>query len=196
MVTWIEEDYGNDIPPKVTEYLSLIKGRIARLENLIRGILSYALVGKGVQVKEQINVRELVQEIIDNLAVQNGLSFDVSDQLPVFFSNKIQLTQVFTNLVSNSVKYHDKPAGTIKIYHKEHRDHYDFFVEDNGPGIAPAYHEKIFIIFQTLKVRDSFESTGVGLAIVKKILVDRKEKINLVSEPGKGTIFSFTWSKI
>jgi light-regulated signal transduction histidine kinase (bacteriophytochrome) len=78
---------------------------------------------------------------------------------------------------------------------KNASDHYEFFIEDNGPGIAKNYHEKIYAIFQTLQERDSFESTGVGLAIVKKILDDRKQRISLTSEPGKGSVFSFTWPK-
>ena len=73
--------------------------------------------------------------------------------------------------------------------------HYKFFVEDDGPGIAKSYHEKIFVIFQTLQEGDNSESTGIGLAIVKKILTDRKLNIEVTSEPGKGSTFSFTWPK-
>ena len=82
----------------------------------------------------------------------------------------------------------------MKIYSKEQTAYYEFVVEDDGPGIDKKYHDKIFIIFQTLQERDSFESTGVGLTIVKKILDDRKETIKIISEPGKGCIISFTWS--
>jgi signal transduction histidine kinase len=195
VVTWIEEDYGTHIPPKVNEYLSLIKGRITRLENLIQGILSYALVGKEVQAKEEVDLKEMVLEIFENLPVKKGVTLDISCELPVFYANKIPLTQVLTNLISNSVKYHDKETGFVRVSCTEKADHYEFSVEDNGPGIAGAYHEKIFVIFQTLQERDSFESTGVGLAIVKKILEDRKEKITVTSAQGKGALFTFTWSK-
>ena len=108
----------------------------------------------------------------------------------------MHLKLLFTNLISNALKYHDKPDGIVKVYYKSNGDHYEFYVEDNGPGIDKNYHEKIFMIFQTLEARDSFESTGVGLAIVKKILDDRNLKIKIISEPGKGTIFSFTWPKL
>ncbi|MEO6720843.1 MAG: ATP-binding protein [Ferruginibacter sp.] len=192
---WIEEDYGPEIPERIKEYLALIKGRVSRLENLIQGILTYARVGKETQVNEQINVRELVLEILENLPIKKTMNIEVSTEMPVFYSNRILLMQVFTNLISNSVKYHDKEDGKVKIYSEEHNDHFKFSVEDNGPGIAAAYHDKIFIIFQTLQERDSFESNGVGLAIVKKILVDRKEKVWVTSAPGKGSVFSFTWAK-
>jgi signal transduction histidine kinase len=102
---------------------------------------------------------------------------------------------VFSNLIDNALKYNDKTNGLVKVYHKEYPGHWEFFVSDNGPGISKNYHEKIFMIFQTLKERDSFESTGVGLAIVKKILDSRGEEIKLESEAGTGSIFSFTWKK-
>ncbi|HVK96510.1 MAG TPA: ATP-binding protein, partial [Flavisolibacter sp.] len=195
IVSWIEEDHYDELSPKVKEYFDLIKGRLNRSENLIQGILSYARINKDVEHQEEVNVNHLVKDAIENTPVDKKLQIHIDDQLPVIFSEKIPLLQVFSNLLSNAVKYHDKEDGFIKIFHKDHGSHYEFFVEDNGPGIASHYHHKIFIIFQTLQERDSFESTGVGLAIVKKILDDRKEKINLISEPGKGTLFSFTWSK-
>ncbi len=85
--------------------------------------------------------------------------------------------------------------GLVKIYHQDHLMHYEFFVEDDGPGIGKNYHNKIFVIFQTLQERDQVESTGVGLAIVKKILDDRNQKITYYFRCGRGSIFSFTWPK-
>ncbi|MDB5202739.1 MAG: hypothetical protein JWQ27_2148 [Ferruginibacter sp.] len=195
VVGWIEEDYGDDVPVKVKEYLGLIKGRIIRLENMIRGILSYARIGKEQNEKEQVNVLALVQDIRESLPAHEGVEVSIAPDLPQLFTDKIPLTQVFTNLLSNALKYHDKSPGWVRVYCVDFKDHVTFFVEDNGPGIAASHQEKIFIIFQTLLERDSFESTGVGLAIVKKIMMDRKEKIILQSEPGKGATFSFTWRK-
>ena len=108
---------------------------------------------------------------------------------------EVPLLQVFSNLIGNAIKHHDKPNGLIKVYHQDRFSHYEFFVEDNGPGIGKNYHNKIFLIFQTLQERDTVENTGVGLAIVKKILDDRNQKINIISDAGKGAIFSFTWAK-
>ena len=195
VVNWIEEDHAEEISPKVQEYLQMIKGRVVRGENLIQGILSYARVGKNVQEKEKVDINALIKEVAETLSFKPGLTFSVEKDLPVIYTQKFPLLQLFSNLISNAIKYHDKANGNIKVYHKEHHDHYEFFVEDDGPGIAKNYHDKIFLIFQTLQERDSFESTGVGLAIVKKILEARKETIKIVSEPGIGSIFSFTWSK-
>lgn len=195
VVTWIEEDHGKELPPRVNEYLDLIKGRIVRLENLIQGILSYALIGREVHPKEKVKVQELVEEIFENLPVKPGLRLDIPAELPVITTDKVPLSQVLTNLMSNGVKYHDKPEGFLRVTCVDQTDHYLFCVADNGPGIAGIYHDKIFVIFQTLQDRDSFESTGVGLAIVKKILDDRKERIIVTSNPGQGVQFDFTWGK-
>jgi len=196
VISWIEEDYLNEMPPKLQEYLQLIKGRVLRLENLIQGILSFARIGKDLNENEEINTSDLVREIVENIPEKDGISVVIGNNMPVIHSEKIPLSQVFANLISNAIKYHDKSKGEVKIYSKENTAYYEFFVEDNGPGVDKKYHDKILIIFQTLQERDSFESTGVGLAIVKKILDDRKEQIKIVSEPGKGFVFSFTWSKI
>jgi signal transduction histidine kinase len=162
---------------------------------MIKGILLYARVGKQNPEKEYINLSLLLQDITENLVLKPGLRIDVQKNLPEIYTERIPLQQVLSNLISNAVKHHDKDNGYIKVYLRSARDHYEFFVEDNGPGIAKIYHDKIFAIFQTLQERDSFESTGVGLAIVKKILDARKQNISVMSEPDKGSTFSFTWPK-
>ena len=194
VVSWIEEDHGTEISPKLTEYVQIIKGRLVRTENLIHGILSYARIGKEKQEKEDVDVNQLVDEISEAL-MKPGIKLIISSKLPKLFTEKLPLLQVFSNLIGNAVKHHDKRNGLIKVYHQEHFLHYEFFVEDNGPGISKNYHNKIFVIFQTLHERDVVESTGVGLAIVKKILDDRNQKIDIISDIGKGSIFSFTWPK-
>src|SRR5690606_3636549 len=106
-----------------------------------------------------------------------------------------QLQQVFSNLISNAIKYNDKEEGLITIGFKESEEYYTFSVKDNGPGIDADYHERIFVIFQTLQERDAVESTGVGLAIVKKIVEWQGGTIWVNSEPGQGATFTFTWPK-
>jgi signal transduction histidine kinase len=195
VVTWIDEDHHDELTPKVKEYVQLIKGRLVRAENLIQGILSYARVGREVPVKEEVNLNLLVNEIWESAVGDAALTLEVRKNLPTIFTEKLPLEQVLSNLIGNALKYHNKPKGKVKVYLKDSPTYYTFFVEDNGPGIDKIYHEKIFMIFQTLQERDTFESTGVGLAIVKKILDDRKQTIKITSTPGKGSIFSFTWSK-
>jgi signal transduction histidine kinase len=194
VVSWIEEDHGVDIPPRVKEYVGMIKGRVKRAESLLNGILSYSRVGREVQKREMVSVSELIDEIKGYLP-EKSITLIVQHPLPEIYTEKLPLFQVFSNLLNNAYHYHNKENGIVKVFHKDIGDHYKFFVEDNGPGIAKNYHEKIFVIFQTLREGDSNESTGIGLAIVKKILTDRKLHIEVASEPGKGSTFSFTWPK-
>jgi signal transduction histidine kinase len=195
VVTWIEEDHSQELSPKVKEYIQLIKGRLVRAENLIQGILMYARVGREMAVREDVDLNEMIHEVLENVAPDVSQRVEVQSGLPVIFTERIPLEQVFSNLISNAVKYHDKPDGFIRISFRDTDQHYKFFVEDNGPGIDRIYHDKVFMIFQTLHERDAAESTGVGLAIVRKILEDRKQTIKLISSPGKGSTFVFTWPK-
>lgn len=195
VVTWIEEDHSFDLPPKVNEYLELIKGRIKRAENLLNGLLQYARIGKHETEIEQVDINELISEVREYVPKRPGIEIKVQPNMPILHSERVPLLQIFANLLTNAIKYHDKQAGHVKVYHRSLADHYEFFVEDDGPGIDKNYHEKIFVIFQTLNERDKVESTGVGLAIVKKILDDRSLNININSESNKGSVFSFTWPK-
>jgi signal transduction histidine kinase len=194
VVTWIEEDHKHELSPKVDQYLHIIKERIVRGENLIEGILSYARVGREDLERETVDLNLLVSEILENLPADKGIRVEVMP-LPILYSEKFLLFQVFSNLIGNAIKYNDKELGRVKVYCEEHLSEYEFFVEDNGIGIAAPYHKKIFTIFQTLSDRGTTTSTGVGLAIVKKILDGKKKNILLRSEPGKGSLFSFTWPK-
>lgn len=195
VISWIEEDHIHELSPKVAGYLDMMKGRVKRGEHLIEGILSYARVGKEELHNEEVVVKTLIEEISESTNTKPGIKVVPHDNLPVIYTERVPLMQVFSNLISNAIKYHDKSKGTVRVYHRDMGSYYEFYVEDDGPGISKAYHDKIFKIFQTLHDRDSIESTGVGLAIVKKILDARGERIDLKSENGKGSIFSFTWTK-
>ncbi|HEX7847228.1 MAG TPA: ATP-binding protein, partial [Chitinophagaceae bacterium] len=115
---------------------------------------------------------------------------------PVIYSERVKLEQVFTNLISNAVKYTPREDGYISISCLQLPNYCRFTVKDNGIGIDPEYHKRIFEIFQTLRERNEKESTGIGLAIVKKILDDQHCSITVNSALGKGTEFVFTWPLI
>src|SRR5205085_7382149 len=108
----------------------------------------------------------------------------------------IRLSQVFSNLIDNGIKYNNKENKEIDVFSEETSDGWIFTVKDNGPGIEKQYHERIFVIFQTLNRRDDLESTGVGLAIVKKIIEDQGGKIWVESSPGNGAQFKFFWPRV
>ncbi|WP_151087314.1 sensor histidine kinase [Hymenobacter baengnokdamensis] len=195
---WIEEDMGKDtLPPHIQEFLGLMRQRVHRMENLITGILDLARVGRVAEANEAVFVRQLLREITDTVGLPEGMHLELPFFLPTLPTNRTQLQQVFTNLISNAIKYHDHPeTGTLRIGCEDLNDSfYRFSVQDDGPGIAPEYHERIFVIFQTLVERDTLESTGVGLAIVKKIVERQGGRIWVESAEGKGATFFFTWPK-
>ncbi|MES2575342.1 MAG: ATP-binding protein [Bacteroidota bacterium] len=190
VVRWIEEDHEKELSPELKKYLKIIPQKTMRMEALINGLLDYARLNIKVP-SEYINTNALVQEIADSIVPRN-FRLEIGN-LPELFTERIKLEQVFANLISNSVKYTPQDDGLIQISCKEFPDYYEFSIKDNGIGIATEYHEKIFEIFQTLREQNEQESTGVGLAIVKKIIDDQQEKITVKSVLGNGAEFIFTW---
>jgi signal transduction histidine kinase len=192
VVKWIEEDLGNELSEEMKKYLSIIPQRTRRMEDLINGLLDYARISEKTQPLE-VDVNELVKEIV-NAIVPRHFKVEIGE-LPVIFTEPIKLEQVFTNLISNAVKYTPHENGHIIVTCKEEVELYRFSVKDNGMGIDPEYHKKIFEIFQTLREKNEIESTGVGLAIVKKIVEDQHGSIQVISRAGEGAEFIFTWTK-
>ena len=195
---WIEEDMGQEqLPAHIREFLGLMRQRVHRMEKLITGILDLARIGRMTREQETVFVRTLLRDITDSLGLPEGLAVELPFFLPTLTTDAVQLQQVFTNLISNAVKYHDHPkTGHVVIGCDDAGEFYSFSVADDGPGIDPEYHERIFVIFQTLTERDTLESTGVGLAIVKKIVERQGGRISIESAEGQGAKFIFTWPKL
>jgi signal transduction histidine kinase len=194
IISWIEEDHKTELSGDVVRNLELIKGRTDRLENMINGLLEYARIGKTKAVPETVDVKLLLSDL-QQILVPRDVKVSFLTPFPIIKTEKVRLEQVFSNLLSNAIKYNKSVDREIKIGCYDEADHYKFTVTDNGPGIEKEYYEKIFMIFQTLQERDAFESTGVGLAIVKKIVEENKGTIIVESTIGQGTTFIFTWPK-
>ena len=194
IVKWIEDELAAELSPQMHTYLDQMKGRLSRLEDLINGLLAYARVGRTAQSAENVDVNQLVEEIAD-LVVPPDFTLRVGPGMPTFVTDRLGLQQVFTNLLSNAVKYHHRGAGQLEITCQEVGQHYEFRVQDDGPGIAPEYHQKIFLLFQTLRDRNTAESTGIGLSIVQKIINEHHGTIRVDSAQGRGAGFIFTWPK-
>jgi PAS domain S-box-containing protein len=192
---WIEDDLGGAVPEETRSHLDLLRKRVYRMENLIDGLLMYSRVGRQEVGTEMTDTGRMVEEIIDSLMPSSSFSFVIAPDLPCFPTKRLLLAQVFANLIGNALKHHDRDAGTIAIDTKDLGDHFEFTVRDDGPGIAPEYHEKIFQIFQTLKSRDEKESTGIGLSIVRKLVESEGGTITVESAGDRGTAFRFTWPK-
>ena len=191
---WIEEDIGDRFTPEAHKQMEMLRGRVHRMEAMIDGILEYSRIGRVRLKPEEVDVGKLLADVIDLLDPPGNLRVVVGDGMPVVSGHKLRLQQVFMNLVGNAIKHHDKAAGRIVIGCREAGGgFYEFSVSDDGPGIESRYHEKIFVIFQTLQPRDKVESTGLGLSLVKKIVESEGGTITVESELGKGSTFRFTW---
>ena len=177
------------------EHLQLLLSRVDRMENLIGGILQYSRIGRFKEELVEIDLNELVPDVVDMLAPPECITVAIQPNLPTIECERTKTTQVFQNLLSNAIKYMDKPDGHIEISCIEGPEAWEFRVADNGPGIESKYFAKIFQMFQTLSPRDELESTGVGLALVKKIVEMYGGCVSVESELHKGTTFVFTLPK-
>jgi signal transduction histidine kinase len=192
---WLASDYADSLDEDGKDLLSTLTGRLDRMHNLIEGILQYSKIGRVKDEEEEIDLDLIVRETVDLLAPPPSFLIKVGSKLPTVRFDPTRVRQVFQNLISNAIKYNDKPEGLIEIDCEDLGTQYRFAVSDNGPGIDEKYHEKIFGIFQTLNARDEFESTGIGLSVVKKVVEMKKGKIWVESKAGEGTRFVFTIPK-
>jgi PAS domain S-box-containing protein len=193
LVSWIEEDAGEVLQGDSLEHFGMIKNRINRMNMLLKDLLDYSRVGKNDGLPQQLNLQETAKHCYQLLDLPKDFVIDVDDVDLVL--PKLPLELVLTNLMSNAIKHHDKKSGIIKIKYKQLKHNYQISVTDDGPGIDPSLHKKIFMKFQTLKPRDEVEGSGLGLAMVEKALANYLGKISIKSDIGKGTTFIVTWPK-
>jgi light-regulated signal transduction histidine kinase (bacteriophytochrome) len=192
---WISDDYSELLDEEGKENLDLLQKRTEKMNGMVQGILEYSRVGRTEKENENIDLNEILKNVIDLLAPPDNVKITIEDKLPEYTADRTRLTQLFENLLSNSIKHLDKPKGIIKIGCKSKANEWEFSIADNGPGIEEKYFEQIFKIFQTLKQDSTGRSTGIGLTIVRKIMDLYGGRIWLESELGKGTTFYFTLPK-
>jgi signal transduction histidine kinase len=168
----------------------------SHLSEMITSILEYSKQSIEQQTVEEVDVFELVNQIVFLLFPPANFTIKVADTLPTIRTRKIKLQQVFQNLISNAMKYVDKPDALIKIDAVEKEDFYIFSVEDNGPGMGKQDLDKIFKLFEVGENKSNKDSsTGVGLNILKVLVEEQGGRIWVESLPGKGSVFYFEWRK-
>lgn len=196
LAQWIQDDLGRQLAGDSGKHLELLQGRVRRMEALIDGILAYSRAGRHASAPEPVDTGELVGEAIELIAPPENVTVRVAGNMPTLLAERIPLQQVFMNLIGNAVKYSGKFASRpeVDIAWRDSGDAFEFSVRDNGPGISPEFHRRIWGIFQTLDRRDK-EGTGVGLSLVQKVVESRGGEVSLESQPGQGATFRFTWPK-
>lgn len=178
--------------------LQLLISSTDKLGSLIDGLLDYSKSEKLLtEEKSNIDPDSLKNEIAGLFTFSNNLQLDLTSSVSKLYANKTVLDQILINLVTNAIKYNDKNLIEIELGISENDTHYNFYVQDNGPGIDPKYHDRIFNIFETVTAKDKFgkAGNGIGLATVKKIVIKSGGSIKIKSEPEKGARFMFTLEK-
>jgi len=187
-----------DLNEKALFYIQRMQANASLMTNLLGDLVELSRIGRIEDKKTKISIQEVIKSVwagaSTSLATQN-VEFVSPENLPQLFYSEKRLYQIFYNLLSNALKFRDEERKTkVEIGHQEDKDNYIFFVRDNGIGIEQKYHNKIFDSFSQLKETKS-EGTGMGLAIVKKIVEANQGKVWVESRKGAGSTFYFTIPK-
>jgi signal transduction histidine kinase len=194
LATWIEEDLGEDVPPKIVEQLQLLRNRATRMDRLISGLLELARVGRARQKPERVDVTELVHETIDLLGPEHPARVLIVGAMPTINAERVALQQVLLNLIGNSLRHAGRADVEVRVSATEGPDEIELNVTDNGVGIPAEHRERVWQMFQTLAPRDVVESAGTGLAIVRK-QVDACGGRAWIEDRANGATVRFTWPR-
>ncbi|PQO30983.1 hypothetical protein DTL21_22595 [Bremerella cremea] len=196
LASWIRDDNEGQLNEESVRYIELMQQRIKRMETLLDDLLQYSRVGRKNQEPEEVDTNHLLKSITDSLQRPASMKIEIGPGMPVFHTIKVPLDLTLRNLIQNAIKHHDREDGYIRVTCQNVGTYYEFAVQDDGPGISPEFHERIFKMFETLRPRDDVEGSGMGLSIVKKTVEAIDGKVSLESEIGQGTTFRILWPKI
>lgn len=190
----IEEDFPN-LEKDLMEKLAMIRNSSLESNALIDGVLSYSEAGKNQMDFESIDVDALVKSVIEHANNPNEVEVTITSKLPTIKCNEYQFYQIFSNLISNAIKYNhlERRKGKVNIHCSSNNEMFEFIVSDNGPGIPDDLQSKVFEIFQKAHHSEDIDSTGIGLSIVKKLVNQNGGTISINSNLGSGSSFIFTW---
>ncbi|MDC0721108.1 ATP-binding protein [Nannocystis bainbridge] len=192
---WIEEALGDKLDEESQTHMHLLRRRVFRLETLIDGILHYSRAGRVRVDATTVDTGQLLAEVVELLSPPPSARISIAPGMPTLTTERIPLQQVFQNLIGNALKHAHRDDIQIAVTGRDAGQLYEFSIRDDGPGIAPEFHERIWGLFQTLESRDKFEGAGIGLSVVKKIVESRGGSVALESRPGAGATFLVRWPK-
>lgn len=193
LAKWIQEDADSVLPEESKEHLQLILERIQRMDHLVNDLLTYSRAGRKRSKTQEVNLKELVGKIIQDHQLTSDVELTYSGEALVLQTVLIELEMVLRNLIGNAVKHTADHSPRLEFAAKVINDRVSITLKDNGPGIAPEHQEQIFEMFQTLRSRDEVEGSGMGLAIVRKLVNVNDGEIAVTSDVGEGATFQFTW---
>ena len=196
LATWIEDDLGDALTDDVRDKLGLMRGRVRHLETMITGILDFATAGRNQTETEPVDIARLVGDVIGLLAPPEQTVIAVVEPMPSLTTERVALQQVVMNLLGNAIKHAQGDHATIRLEARDEGDFVHLTVRDNGPGIDPKDHERIWGLFQKGPSRTKVEGSGIGLAVVKKTVESRGGRVWVESSPGQGATFHVLWARL
>ena len=190
----LAERYQDQLDEKANLYIEFAVDGARRMQQLINDLLTYSRVGTHGKAPEPVDSGEVLAVVLADLGgriEEVGAKITVGD-LPVVLADRTQLAQVFQNLVGNALKFMSDRPPEVEVSAERDGGAWAITVADNGIGIEPEYHERIFFMFQRLHARRRYSGSGIGLAVVKKIVERHGGKIRLESQPDQGSRFTFS----
>ncbi|MBO6940208.1 MAG: HAMP domain-containing histidine kinase [Deltaproteobacteria bacterium] len=205
LATWLEEDLGPTLEGENLDNLVTLRQRVGRMDGLLAGLLEFSRAGRTSDQLEPVDLRNVLDLVVEHEVSEQSTGRDISGfviraegDLPVIETIRAPLDRILANLVINSVKHHDRDEGEVVLrVDDSHPHHVVLEVEDDGPGIAPKYQERVFQLFQTLVPKDRMESSGLGLAIARRTVTAVGGSLELESpvRQGRGTLFRIVWPR-
>lgn len=196
LAQWVEEDSEGTLHAQSVEHLQMLRKQIKRMEKLLHDMLEYSTLDQDAnRTDEIVEGSAMLNDIVGLLAPPAGFQVHASEAFRRLSVRRMPLQQVFYNLVQNAIRHHDSETGRIDLDVETAGARYIFTVRDDGPGIDPKYHQKIFDMFQTLKPKSQKDSSGMGLALIQKIVSMHGGEVTVESVPGKGACFRFSWPR-
>ena len=190
----LKKRHGDKLPQDGAEFIQFAVEGAERMRQLIADLLLYSRAGTQDRTANTIDLRRALDAALRNLgpAIEESQAKVTCGELPAVTADTTQLVQLFQNLVGNAIKYHGPRPPEIRISVRQEHQQYVFAVADNGIGIAPEHHERIFKVFERLHTREEYPGTGIGLAICKKIVENHGGRIWVESNVGEGSTFYFS----
>lgn len=197
LATWIAEDALAALPPESQRHLNTLVSRIGRMEMLLEDLLQYSRAGRKFEPPEEVDVLDLLQGLTQLVVLPDGFELELPQQAPTIVAPRAPLEVVLRNLIQNAFKHHDRSEGKVTVSLQDSDPSWlEFRVADDGPGIPARFHERVFRLFQSLKPRDEVETSGMGLAIVKRQVEAHGGRVGILPTEGeRGCTFFFTWPR-
>ena len=195
---WLVDDYGEVLGDAGRQLCEEIIDDALHMKKLLDSLLEYSRIGRIHTQAVSVDVRRVLVRVLHDLQLEvndTGADVQLPDSLPTVMYSEVRLGQIFSNLISNALKFTNGGAPRVTVACEDQKRYYRFAVSDDGIGIAEEHFERIFEIFKRLHTREAYPGTGAGLTIVKKIVESNGGQIGVASTPGVGSTFWFTVPK-